>query len=379
MYQASSAFHNAVANNAPQKALLVFADAIFTNEDIDVDAGIEMDDYFNTETDIAIGQALSNEIRFSLFNDDRLLNNYEFGEFTATIGARISTGTYTDDAPVITYDGNTVWRGRNTPPYLTRNNSAVSSQPGWPVRSIAVYGTKVYAFGGSGQYKVYTNGGTEVADTINSFMQNKSKHWAGKGLNLDMTSRILKIYENGKTETYEFVPFGRFIAKRPNVPDVNQIAFVCHDLMTQFDRDMESADAIGFSYPVTIGDLFAAMCDYVGVLCQTEPFINSTAVITEKPEEFDTATMRQVMQWIAEAAAANLRFNRDGRLVFDWIRSTSLALDEYNYIEYAPYWYETMQVDKLYNRSSESGRDLTVGDGNIGYLIQDNPFLKGVS
>jgi hypothetical protein len=54
-------------------------------------------------------------------------------------------------------------------------------------------------------------------------------------------------------------------------------------------------------------------------------------------------------------------------------------MDESSYIEYAPFWYETTQVDKLYNRSSESGNDLTVGSGTAGYLIQDNPLLKGVS
>lgn len=379
MYQASSAFHNAVANNAPQKALLVFADAIFTNEDIDVDAGIEMDDYFNTETDIAIGQALSNEIRFSLFNDDRLLNNYEFGEFTAMVGVQTSAGTYSDNAYVIVFDGEVAWRGRNTTPYLTRNNSPVSSQPSWPVKSIAVYGTKVYAFGASGQCKVYTNGGAAVSDTINSFMQNKVRHWDGKGFNLNMDSRILKTYAGGKTETYEFVPWGRFIAKRPNVPDVNQIAFVCHDQMTKFDKDMPTTAELGISYPCTFSTLFMKLCQYAEVLYDTSDFINSTAVITEEPDEFENATMRQVMQWLAEAAASNLVFNRDGMLVFDWLHSTSLTLDEYNYIEYAPFWYETTRVDKLYNRSSESGRDLTVGTGNIGYLIQDNPLLKGVS
>ena len=116
MYNASSAFHTAVANGAPQKALLLFDDAVFTNDDIDVDAGIELDDYFNTEEDIAIGQALSNELRFNIFNDDRMLNNYSFGDFTATIGAQISTGVYTDNAQVIAYDGDNVWRGKNTSP-----------------------------------------------------------------------------------------------------------------------------------------------------------------------------------------------------------------------------------------------------------------------
>ena len=69
MYSASNDFHTAVANGAHQIALLIFDDAVFTNDDINVSSGIEFHDYFNTETDLSIGQALSNEINFSIFND----------------------------------------------------------------------------------------------------------------------------------------------------------------------------------------------------------------------------------------------------------------------------------------------------------------------
>lgn len=379
MYQASAAFHTAVATGAPQKALLIFADTIFTDADLDIEAGIELDDYFNTEEDIAIGQALSNELRFTLFNDDQLLNDYAFGDFTATIGARVSTGTYSDSAQVIAYDGNTVWRGRNTSPYLTRNGSAVSSQPGWPVRCIAIYDDTVYVFGTSGRYKAYTNGGSEKSVTVNAFMRAKSAQLHGEGINFQTAARSLKIWKNKVTETYEFVPLGKFIAKRPNVPDTDQINFVCNDFMTKFDVDMPSAAELGITYPTTISNLFVKMCEYADVLYASSTFINSTAVITEAPKAFENATMRQVMQWIAEAGAANLRFNRDGLLTFDWLKSTSQVYGENDYEEFRQYWYETTQVSKLYNRDTESGTDKTVGTGEIGYLIQDNPLLKGVT
>ena len=379
MYNASSAFHTAVANGAPQKALLLFDDAVFTNDDIDVDAGIELDDYFNTEEDIAIGQALSNELRFNIFNDDRLLNDYAFGDFTATIGAQISTGVYTDSAQVIAYDGDNVWRGKNTSPYVTRNGSAVSSQPNFPVRCIAIYNDTVYVFGTSNRYKAYTLAGSAKSVTLKTFMATKAQMWFGEGINLNTTTRILKIWKNQKTETYEFVPLGHFIAKRPNVPDVNLISFTCHDFMTKFDKDMPSAADLGITYPTTISNLFVKLCAYAEVSYQSSTFINSTATITEEPDEFENATMRQVLQWIAEAGASNLKFNRDGILVFDWLRSTNQTLNENSYIEYSPYWYETTKVDKLYNRATSSGEDKTVGTGDIGYLIQDNPLLRGVT
>ena len=49
MYNASSAFHTAVANGSPQMALLIFSDAVFCNRDINVSVGIEFNDYFNVE------------------------------------------------------------------------------------------------------------------------------------------------------------------------------------------------------------------------------------------------------------------------------------------------------------------------------------------
>ena len=380
MYQASPAFHTAVANGEPQKALLIFADAIFTDSDLNVDVGIEMDDYFNTESDIAIGQALSNEIRFTLFNDEDLLNSYEFGDFTATIGARISTGTYEDDAQVITYDGDTPWRGSTGTPYLTRNGYAVASQPSFPVRCIAVYDDTVYAFGASGQCKAYTaNGTVKTVAELNRFMTAKAASWAGSGFCLKTANRNLKIYRDGQTETYEFVPLGKFTAKRPNVPGVDEIQFTCNDFMMKFDKDMPSKEDLGLTYPTTFSNLFVKLCEYAGVTYKTSTFINSTAVITTEPKEFENVTMRQVLQWLAEAAAANLRFNRDGQLTFDWLRNTSQSYDENMYEEYERYWYKTTKVNKLYNRNTSSGTDTTYGNGEIGYLIQDNPLLKGVT
>lgn len=382
MYTASAEFHEAVANGAPQKALLVFADAIFTNDDIDVDAGIELDDYFNTEEDLAIGQALSNELRFTLFNDARLLNDYEFGDFLATVGARISRETYTPSGTLQVITENATYVCVATSPYLTRDGAAMESQPDFIPVGMLAHDGKVYLFSDEGEYAVYSDAdGSDITEqtSVIPFMQDKGSRMNGEGVYYNGTARTLDTWLRGVHEQYEFVPFGHFTAKRPNVPDVNQIMFTCHDFMTKFDQDMPSKTELNITYPVTFSALFVAMCDFVGVDYVTSTFINSTATITKEPEEFANATMREVLQWLAEAGAANLRFNRDGKLAFDWIRSTETVLDESNYVECNPYWYRTTQVNKLYNRNSESGTDKTVGTGDIGYLIQDNPLLKGVN
>jgi len=383
MYTASNEFHEAVANGAPQIAMLVFSDAIFTNSDIDVEAGIELDEYFGTEEDITIGQALSNELRFTLFNDSRLLNDYAFGEFNAYIGARVDrSATSTSDLHASL--GST-WKWKNGKLY--RGNSQVSSQPSFTVTSIVIVrekdGTqKVHVFGG-GQCKSYTSAGAAITYLPNAAMIAKGNSLAGRGYTVYFDSSFnatVTVFGPVYDEEYEFVPLGRFIAKRPNVPDVNQINFTCHDQMTKFDTDMPTAEELSMTYPATFGTLFVRMCTKMNVPYSTAAFINNGATITAEPEEFRNATMRQVLQWLAEAAGSVLRFDRDGVLRFDWIHTnTGISLTETDYSEYNPYWYETPQVDKLYNRNSQSGVDNTVGSGSVGYLIQDNPLLKGVS
>lgn len=382
MYNASTAFHTAVANGAHQIALLIFQDAVFTNADIDVSRGISFNDYFNTEDDIAIGQVLSNQLEFSLFNDVGALDEYGFGEFTATIGAQIGESTVPSSGGVQAQSGTHVYVGKSTQPYLTIDGETPASAPQSAVKSILVYDGKVYCYLANGTCIAYSDStGSRVTVSVNAFMLNQMAKWAadGEGISYDASTRILKIWQGARLRTYEFVPLGVFIAERPNVPTVNEIDFTCYDRMTKFEKDMPSDQALGITYPCSFGNLMKKICDYMQVPYRTTTFINSTATISERPEDFNNATMRDVLRWIAEAACSNARFDRDGYLVMDWVRNTAQSIDETGYSEFNPYWYETKKVTKLYNRASSGEYDNTRGTGTDSYLIQDNPLLKGVT
>lgn len=381
MYPASEAFHNAVKNGNEQKALLIFKDCVFTDDDISVDTGIEFHDYFNIEEDIAIGQAPSNEISFSLFNDDRLLNNYEFGDFLATLGVQIAEEAYHHYGTVMMNTNKATYIGYNEPPFITRNNLAIASQPSFPVASLLGYDGKVWCFSNDGRYAVYddvTGANITGRNRLNDFMKTKSKTWNGKGIFYNKDSRILFVYIGGTRKRYEFVPLGHFTAERPNASDVILIDMTCYDFMQKFKKDMPSNDEMGISFPTTIGNLFVKMCKYVGVEYETDTFINSSALIAKRPSDFKNVTMRDVLKWIAEAAGSNARFSRDGKLKMDWLKKTSQTYSANGYEEFNPYWYETKQISKLYNRDTQNGNDHVYGAGDEGYLIQDNPLLKGV-
>ena len=378
MYNASSEFHEAVANGAHQIALLIFEDTVFTNDDINVSTGIEFKDYFNTENNLSIGQALSNEISFSLFNDRGLLDDYEFGDFTATIGAQIGNETVTANGAIQVQSTYHTYVAYNDPPYLKRDGSNIASQPATRIISMLVYDGTLYCLLANGAVIGYKDSnGSSKSVTVSNHMKAQMAKWAGKGISF--INNILRIWQGTTKRTYEFVPLGMFSADRPDVPTVNEIRMTCYDFMQKFEEDLPSDSDLNITYPITFGSLFIKLCQYAEVQYRTSTFINSTAQITKRLDDFDTATMRDVMQWLAEAAGSVARFDREGYLVMDWIRTTEYVIDEHGYKEFNPYWYETKKVTKLYNRASNGEYDNTVGTGDEAYLIQDNPLLKGVN
>lgn len=386
MYAVSNAFHQAVRSGNPQMAMMIFGDTVFTDADINVETGITFNDYFNLDRSLKVGQTPSNEISFTLFNDNRLLNNYAFGDFLATLGVKVGTDGYsaTGNAYVITRYSTYI--GYSTRPYLTRGGTAVSFQPAWPVASIMAYNDKVYVFGQAmGQYAVYNDANGSVitsSNPVNLFMQDKAvRQWEGKGFYYNKDSRILFIYDNTRKERdrYEFCPLGYFTAERPDSPNRISIDLTCYDFMQKFDKDMPTAAELGISYPTTIGTLYAKICQYVGVPYRTDVFINSGAEISAEPEEFENSTMRTVIGWIAEAAASNARVDRDGKMTLDWIRNTAQSYGEEDYVIVEPFWYETKKVTKLYNRNMADVIENTYGDGDEPYLIQDNPLMKNAT
>ena len=379
MYPVSNAFHQAVANRNPQKCLLIFNDAVFTDADINITQGIMFHDLFSTTQTLNIGQTPSNEISFTLFNDDKLLNDYTFGDFLATLGVYLDSDVYTASGNALLRTGYATYVGNATAPYLTRNGTELYT--GFPASSLMGNSNRVWAFSQDGRYAVFNDATGEdvtISNPVNAFMRNKGSNWNRVGYFYNPSTRMLLIYDNaeGKRYRYEFCPLGWFHAERPNAPDKISIAMSCYDMMQRFEQDMPSSAALGITYPTTIGTLFVQMCKYVALPYKTDRFINSETVIESEPEDFQNSTMRVVLGWIAEAAASNARIDRDGAVVLDWLKETGQSFDESGYANFEPYWYTTKKVTKLYNRNTDSSTDTIVGDGDEAYLIQDNPFLR---
>lgn len=285
MYTVSNTLRTAINNNTPQRVLLEFRNRSFSNEDILVEEGVELNEEFCGETDLTIGLTPSAEISFTMINEDGQLRNFTFGKFTAWLGARIDSGTP----------------------------------------------------GNSAKTKTFTEGGS--------------------------------------SKLYEFTPLGVFIADRPNVVTTKTIDIVANDQMTLFDKDMPSDSALSVTYPITLENLFKKLCTKAGVEYKSSNFLNKGISVPKRPKVFDTATMREVLGWIAEAACSIARFDRDGKLEMAWFKTVNKTFDENDYTEFSPYWYETSAINGLNVRNSEKVVELNTGSGNNKYMILDNPFL----
>lgn len=114
MYTFSSTLQTALAAHTPQRVLLEFTGynpvVQFSNEDIMMSQGLQLNTEFNSETDLTVGQCPSAEIRFTLRNDQGQLSSFGFGTFTAYLGARIDTGTPASGAKTKSFTENGVSR-----------------------------------------------------------------------------------------------------------------------------------------------------------------------------------------------------------------------------------------------------------------------------
>lgn len=218
------------------------------------------------------------------------------------------------------------------------------------------------------------------ANQITSFEFGKFKAWLGARIDTGTpTGKTATFLEGGVSRTYEFAPLGVFIAERPNVVRKQMIDIESYDQMGLFDVGWPSDDCgITFGNNATMAVILQAMCNKVGVTLHSTSFLNATDLrLTSKPKGLADSTMKEVLGWIAEAAGSVARFNRDGELEIVWFGQTGLTYSEGDYAEFEPSWYAVDPVTKLSIRNADATRESVVGTGTNGYIIQNNPFLRG--
>lgn len=183
--------------------------------------------------------------------------------------------------------------------------------------------------------------------------------------------------EGGVQKTYAFAPLGIFYCNKPKILAKTSVSITAYDQMMQFERNMPSNTTLGFTYPTDIKTILQKICANRSITLKSSSFLNDDLTVASKPKEFDNATMRQVIGWIAECACSNARFTRDGQLELAWFSSTGKSFSESDYSSFTPAWYETAAINGLYCRNTTNSTETTEGQTKTNnYLILDNPFLK---
>ncbi len=150
-------------------------------------------------------------------------------------------------------------------------------------------------------------------------------------------------------------------------------AVMAHDGMALFEVDV-SAWLNGLSYPITLYTLLSSLCTHIGVTLATVSIPNGEREI---PKNFSASgiTGRQVLAWIADAAACFAVFRADGKLYLGGYSAIEIALDKSNTTEYIAEEYTTDRIDRVQVRSAEADIGVVVGTGQNAYVVESNPLL----
>lgn len=406
MIATSAAYKRAIAENAPQRALIRFKDAVFTNEDISITSGgISFSDRLNEESELTFGVAPSNSISIALINEDGLLKSYSFGRFTAHIGTRIEEGQYAHigNVTVEVGIGGKRFTGRSNPPYLLENGDPCSIQPDFPVKSIVVVDSVVYCFGSSSRQVIAFKMDGSTWDAISKYTWDELSDYQWRDLPVEYVltdvpffiththrkmqrlieantgvvvygDTVVDFYSDGSYETYEYVPLGTFIAPKPEQTRSRVITIEADDLMQLLEAPIDDIKLDDF--PLRLRVIARRICLHHGLDFTNDTFIGYDMVVAERPEAFNEATQREVIAWIAEVACSYAKFNRYGVLEFKWFGNSETVFSEGNYKDFTPFSYKVQKVGGVKIRNGNSDVENSYGSSKNVYLIQDNPFLR---
>ena len=131
---------------------------------------------------------------------------------------------------------------------------------------------------------------------------------------------FVEIGVTDENETTTYVPLGYFgIDESPRKQ--SKITIKALDRMVWFEQ---AVDATALTFPCTITDLLADICDEVGVTRKISGALtNGTYTVDEYPQT--ARTYRDILKWICEITGTNAYFDYDGELVLGWYSSTSSA------------------------------------------------------
>lgn len=373
-YSVSQDFKTAIKDQTAQKSCLILFDDLFFSTADFTDSGVVFNQYFNTSDDLTFGDCPSDTLSFSVVANGGL-KAYPFGDAKTFLGVQTGTESFTMPSGYngyISY-GSTVYSAREDGFY--KDSTKLVDGNFFSVVSDGVY---VWGHGEPGTYKHEIGSNTASKVMLITFMQRK----LASGLSAVFSANTATVWTATEKQTWEYVPMGVYRVERPK-STVGQTVNIqdAYDRMTLFDKDA-SEFLSGLAYPKTLGQIYTALCTFVGVSYVSSTFTYSTTSYASSPFPDSSCTLRDVLSWIAERARSVAHFNRVGVLDLVWCGSTQaeeLTPDQVQADGFMVSEYVTEPVDSVLLKSTD-GSSLSFGSTfNNPYQIFGNPFITTIS
>lgn len=148
------------------------------------------------------------------------------------------------------------------------------------------------------------------------------------GINLENKELTLKIGADYEGDTY-YINYGNFIVDKPPENDATNgnIRVVAYDYMIKFNKPY--VDRV--TYPCTLLTVLQDICSQAGVELGSQDFANKSFMVQDN--QFEGATLREVLQNIAKCAFSWARIGQDNKLYLDFSLTAdgteTITIDEY--------------------------------------------------
>ena len=147
-------------------------------------------------------------------------------------------------------------------------------------------------------------------------------------INLENQEIILKLGADYNGDTY-YINYGNFIVDKPPEIDTTngKIRVVAYDYMIKFNKPYINRVA----YPCSLLDLLQDVCSQAEVVLGSNDFANKN--FTVQDNQFEGATLREVLQNIAKCAFSWARIGQDNKLYLDFDltvdNTETITIDDY--------------------------------------------------
>lgn len=385
MVQASNQFHAAIRLDEPQLPLFCFGDRAFMSGiDIDQSVGFRFSEAVMNEEDFAPGACCSAELSFQVFNEAGVWSDFTYGEFDAYLGVRTNHSRVSYTGCFVAAEGNVI-QGNETSPYLTFNGQAVSGVTS-PVQAILLYRQECIVFLDNDtdiSFRYTSTGLTRQSSAL--FLppiRQAARDWKRKrqgfcfGHTQDgVTTGAVNVMVSGSgyLDAYEMISLGKMTAERPTFSTKKAISIDCYDRMQKFDTEYTMGS---ITYPCSLFELLQRVCNLANVPLKNSSITNGSAVLTGEPE-FEGATWKDIISYIAELSGSFCRITRDGQLELRWFAPVSFNLNGHDYTECGFGYYNSAGVDKVVVRDT-SEDDISAGQNGNTLYIMNNPIARKV-